>query len=218
MKVKFFISAVMLLVATSASAQFQTGSSSSAATASNEEDYNAIYFQYNPQTMYFDDEDESGANGYLLGFVHGTQLSNQYPVYIESGLAFQYAKYDDNGTEMSFTDLRVPVNFSYRYQVPNSMFTIAPYVGLTAKINFSGKLEVDGYSGSVSFFDKDDMGESKYTANRFQLAWQIGVNADINKIRLGIGYGKDLTEYMDCPGLFPEMKFGSLNLTLGVRF
>lgn len=224
MKVKFFISAVMLLVATSASAQFQTGSSSSAATASNEEDYNAIYFQYNPQTQKVDingADDESGFKGIALGWKKGFKLMQSHPLFLEAGLAFQYTFYSDEAsdvehesqytygesieTKFNMGTLSVPLNLTYRYAIPNSTISIAPYAGLTLKGNlwakqtqtfteYSGK-KVDSEEEKCDYFDKDDMGGSDNTANRLQVAWQIGVNVNFPKFYLGIGYGSDLGDF-----------------------
>lgn len=115
--------------------------------------------------------------------------------------------------KQQFINLQVPVNFVYRVKATED-FTIAPYVGLNFKLNLTGKFRNDaeietnitsdmldqmGYDESdlkeegdwVSVFDKDEMGGSDYTWNRFQMGWHVGVGFQYKPFFLGIQYGTD---------------------------
>lgn len=99
-----------------------------------------------------------------------------------------YDELDEGETTLTFMNIAVPVNFIYRFDVSDK-FSIAPYAGLNLKVNIIGKLKAKGASESASFFKKEDMpaGEKDFTANRFQLGMNLGVNCIINK-KFSAGY------------------------------
>lgn len=132
--------------------------------------------------------------------------------------------------------LNIPVNLAYKFCINNSALSIVPYVGINLKGNLIGKakykltndLENSIYTSEKDFweafeekgygkedtnmFDKKDTGSKDYTWNRFQMGWQIGVGVNYNKLYVGIGYGKDLTE------LCKKTKIGTTSITLGYNF
>lgn len=127
---------------------------------------------------------------------------------------------------------KVPVNLMYNFQITNSNISIAPYAGLYFRFNIIGKskTEVNAKSGykesdaeerwedeemkiDKNLFDKDDMGSKDATWNRFQVGWQIGVNARFNdSFLLGISYGSDFSE------LYKKAKISTTSITLGYCF
>ena len=57
------------------------------------------------------------------------------------------------------------------------------------------------------------MGDDDATWNRFQLGWQIGVNARINSsFLLGVSYGTDFSEIAE------KIKIQTTSVTLGYCF
>ncbi|MCQ2095418.1 MAG: outer membrane beta-barrel protein [Bacteroidaceae bacterium] len=215
-KVKFLISAVMLLVATTASAQSEDG-------------YSAVYIQYNPQVKAMNNENVDDYHGIALGYKRGMSISQSHPLFLEAGLAFQYTIYDtqEKTKKLDFDEgrmgtLSIPVNITYRFTFGHTKFTVAPYMGLTLKGNLWAKDKYDertSYRGKLTYihhnrnlFDSDDMGGSDFTASRLQAAWQAGVNICLNKIYLGIGYGTDLVDFLK------EERFNTTYMTLGVQF
>ena len=70
---------------------------------------------------------------------------------------------------------------------------------------------------SMNYFDKDDMGGKKYTANRFALGYQIGVNVSFGKYYAGVSYGSDFSDYMS-EKLEVDSKLQTTSVTVGVRF
>lgn len=127
---------------------------------------------------------------------------------------------------------KIPVNLTYSWQIPNSKVTVAPYAGLTMRFNIFGnkktELEVGkDYDGDAekdyeeeydvkldkNLFDKDDMGDKDATWKRFQIGWQIGVNARFNNnLMLGVSYGSDFSE------LCKKTKINTTSVTLGYCF
>lgn len=231
MKTKLFISAVTLLIATSVSAQFQTNISDTLASTNIEDSYDVLYFQYNPQTLNVDNkgvDDLDDFNGITFGWKKGFRIDDFLPFFLETGLAFQYSYYNSNREyvfsseypeayseeKINMGTLSVPLNVTYRCAIPNTNIMIAPYLGLRLKCNLWAKgTQTVGYIGieeenKIDLFDKDDMGGNN-TANRLQVAWQIGVNVNFKKVHLGIGYGKDLGDFLK------KTKFSTTYLTLG---
>lgn len=212
MKAKLLLSAGLLLIATSASAQFVQQPTKPTVNTVQESKYSQMYFQYNPQTLNGENDDESGFNGFLVGFKFGNSLSSSDPIYLEYGFNFQYTSYSKHDDDVNMGTLAVPLNLTYRWAIPNSTITLAPYAGLTVKGHLWAKEEYkDSYYGKkqkTDWFDEDDMGDDN-TANRLQLGWQIGVNVGFKKFHVGIGYGKDLTDF------FEDEKFSATNITLG---
>ncbi len=238
MKTKLFISAVTLLIATSVSAQFQTNIFDTLASSNIEDSYDVLYFQYNPQTLNVDNkgvDDLDDFNGITFGWKKGFRIDDFLPFFVEPGLAFQYSYYNSNReyfypaiyeasyeeSEKAYSEEKitmgavcVSLNGTYRCAIPNTNIMIAPYLGLRLKCNLWAKdTQTVGYKGieeenKIDLFDKDDMGGNN-TANRLQVAWQIGVNVNFKKVHLGIGYGKDLGDFLK------KTKFSTTYLTLG---
>lgn len=131
---------------------------------------------------------------------------------------------------------KVPINLVYNWQLPNSNISIAPFAGITLRYNFYGKEEfkynwnsdfemywkkVYGKQGferdygdkESNIFDKDDMGSSDATWKRFQIGWQIGVNARFsNQFLVGVSYGSDFSE------IYKKAKINTTSITLGYCF
>lgn len=149
----------------------------------------------------------------------------------------------DPKEKFSMFSLKVPVNLVYNWQIPNSSVALAPFVGVTLRYNLSGKnkmewnldsdvekelkddyeyyygdegdemFEEDFGDKDVNLFDKDDMGSKDATWKRFQIGWQIGVNARINnKFLVGLSYGSDFSE------IFKKAKIKTTSITLGYCF
>jgi hypothetical protein len=137
----------------------------------------------------------------------------QYSFFSTDGNAFDESDSDDKlpfETKFSMVSAKIPVSLTYDWQVSPTI-SILPYAGLTGRFNIVGSLkheitDEDRYSvsrygdkkefeKSRNIFDKKDMGDNKDAVfNRFQLGWQIGLNASFNKsLLLGISYGSDFS-------------------------
>lgn len=219
---KLFIVAALAVVCSSASAQFVSSKSSTgSASTVNTDGWSTVYLQYNPMTFDMDGTSED-FTGFTLGYNRAISVSSSTPIYVEVGGALQYAYYsddydDDYDIEYKYSvwSIKVPVSILYDWQVSNSV-SILPFVGLTFRYNVSGKYKID-YDGDDydwNLFDDDDMEELGWDEawKRFQMGWQIGVNAKFNKFLVGVSYGSDFSEIYD------ECKFKTTSITVGYSF
>lgn len=226
---------------TTASAQF-TNSASGSSAGVNTDGWNTVYFQWNPSSFKIDNESES-FTGLSLGWSKAFSVSKSAPVFVEAGVGLQYSfkSWDDEDfndemeeydtslkIKFSMFSLKVPVNIMYKWDIPNSKVSLIPYAGLNFRFNITAKEKYDfsgdyaeeaeeifedyGYILDANLFDKDDMGEDG-TWNRFQIGWQIGVNARFNnKFLVGVSYGTDFSEIAD------DCKIKTTSITLGYCF
>lgn len=157
----------------------------------------------------------------------------------------EYACGDDFSTTVKEISqhllVNVPINLMYKFQLPNSSITLEPYVGLNLRGHILGRLktkytyeaccddmedyleeeieDIDEDDLICDYFDKDDVDErwdTKKTATRFNVGWQIGVNADLGQAFVGISYGSDFNNYAKWDG--EEVKLNAVNVTVGLRF
>lgn len=234
-KARLLVAAALLAVATSASAQFTNSSSSGSSTSvGSNEGWSTFYVQYNPIKAHWEDhgEDEDySLNGFTVGYNHAFSVSKSIPLFVETGLGLQYAMYSDevligwdnttgedvNGdVKWNVLSLKVPVNIMYKWNIPNSKVALMPFLGLSLRFNLlaNGNTTNDDYDYDEDFnmFDEDDMGEDG-TWNRFQVGWQIGVNAQFNDSWLvGVSYGTDFSE------IWEDTKVKTTSITLGYCF
>lgn len=123
-------------------------------------------------------------------------------------------------TTFTFMNIAVPVNFLYRFDISDK-FSVAPYAGLNFKVNIIGKAKAKGASESASFFKKEDVGGDDFTANRFQLGMNLGVNCIINKkFSAGYRFQPDFISYQSYNkyGLDYSTKITSHYFTFGYIF
>lgn len=230
MRIKnIFATAILAAVCTSASAQF--ASSTSGATATNDvstDGWSSVYVQYNPSTLAADKGDDFDFTGLTIGFSKAFSISQSKPLFLEAGAVLQYSWYSedveyyyeddyyyeefDASEKINLFTLKVPVNLTYVFNLPNSGISIAPYAGINFRYNISGKYKIEDEDEDLNIFDEDDMGHKDATWKRFQIGWQIGVNVNFQKAYLGVSYGSDFTEIVkDC-------KMKTTSITLGYKF
>ena len=234
--IKFLLVAFLLGIAATASAQFANAGGATSTTKSKTEvsSWTGLRFSYNPITLK-DDGDDFKLTGLSLGFVKSFSDTKNIPLFIETGVNLTYAfktesesdeddDYDysyEYKTTFSMMSATVPVNFGYKFAF-NETFSIFPFVGLTARIHVLGteKYKVTvSYDGeeeteeeTIRVFNKEDMGGSKYTWNRFQIGWQIGATLNINKLAITASYGSDFNE------IAKEVKAAVPAISIGVNF
>ena len=217
--------------------------------------WNTVYLQYGLLGFSGDNsEDLDGINGFTLGYNRAIGISKQLPLYLEvggtltyaTGTVYEYGYEDVNNnsdfnstvthnekTKMTLMYVKVPITLTYNYQISDSKFFIAPYIGVTGRYIFSGEqkettTETDvtkwssAYGGSTdtdyssdetkwNLYDEEDMGEDN-TWTRFQFGWQIGVNLKYKNLLVGISYGSDFSEIAD------DLKTNNLSFSLGYCF
>lgn len=259
---KTIVTAALLAVSLSASAQFtNTGSSSTTRTVGSNDGWSTIWVQWNPSKMKVDKKgaDDQSFTGLSFGYSQAIGITPSLPLFVEAGLGVQYSFYtkklaeevaDELGMDeedllevmdpkqkLNMFSVKVPVNLTYKFSIPNSSISIAPYLGLTMRYNLSAKgksqynltssaetyLRSQGWSKKdieetfgdkeLNLFDKKDMGSEKATWKRFQLGWQIGLNARFSDTFLvGVSYGTDFSEIAE------KTKISTTSITLGYTF
>lgn len=149
----------MLVVGTTASAQFTN--SSKASSAANTDGWSTFYVQWNPSNVSPDKGDSESFTGFSVGVNKAFSVSKSIPLFVEVGVGLQYSfKNEDMADELAdiydmdeddITEIcdpkekfnmfsaKVPVSLVYNWQLPNSNISIAPFAGITLRYNFSGK-------------------------------------------------------------------------------
>ena len=156
-------------------------------------------FEYLPSTWKYSHDGYSTSDSYSAAAVvwtKATALSNSAPVFLEYGLGGQYSWKSKDDILTKMVSAKIPLNLIYSYQIPNTEISIDPYIGLNFRFNIWGEIKQDWDGGqTANVFDKDDMGDSDNTWNRFQLGWHIGAKAKFsNSFFVGVAYGTDFSE------------------------
>ena len=258
---KTIAAALLLTVSTGASAQ--SASSSSGSNSGNNEGWSSVWAEYGISkiTNDWDSDLDRDFNAVSIGFSKAFGLSKNQPLFVEAGLGFQYSFYsettdvpnfegiyDDDRydeyplpgnykTKVNMFSLKIPVNLIYKYDFPNSSFSIAPFVGVALRYNISGKLKEeakyyldeiyddedydedlyydyfdDEYNEDFNLFDEKDMGKNGVW-KRFQIGWNIGVKAMYkNKYSIGVAYSSDFSE------ISKKCKISSFNISAAYHF
>lgn len=126
-----------------------------------------------------------------------------------------------------YLGLSIPVNLAYKFAIPNSQFTVTPFVGITliGNIISSSKTEV---TYDITYYDTDETvtktSDKEYDNfdkkevgkdakwDRFQIGWNIGAGVNYKNYYAGLKYGSDLTEVAE------ETKKSNWAITVGYSF
>lgn len=194
-RIKFFMVACLLGIASTVSAQFVNTSSSSSSMSNNSEaaSWSGLRVSYHPVSFNGDGADIS-FNGASIGYVKSFGVSSSAPLFIETGLSASWIGGEVKNTDVKLNmfSLNAPVNFGYKFAFGENN-AIFPYVGLTFRGNIVGTLKYD--DESINVFDDGDMDDDAW--KRFQIGWQIGVGANFNTFFVGASYGTDFSEIME---------------------
>jgi len=205
-KINFFLAAALMMVGTSANAQFVQGSNSSSSNRYNA-GWNEFTFDLGYGKLYADEGDGDADLGTVaFNYARGIHLtrSNGLTLRPGAGLLVGYADIYDGAT---FVSLTPKVDFGYHFTFPSSSVSLFPYVGITTRINLWGQIQDDYDDETYDMFDEDEGG-----GKRFQAGLRIGFDAHFNRFVLGMTYENDLTEFGD------NVKLWQLNLKLGWCF
>lgn len=170
----------------------------------------------------FSNESQGFSNytSFGVGFSTSALFSEHSPFFVETELNLIYtkSKEEEHGVKTTFTMISstLPLNVGYIIAIPNTKVAFCPFVGLSGKFHYYGKIKTEykGESESSNVFDESDMGkDNKY--NDLQLAWQAGLKFCIrgtNTAFLRLSYGEDLTE------LAKKLKMKQFTLAIGCYF
>lgn len=169
--------------------------------------YNRVTVSYENEN-YSPNEGSDGfnANGFGVEYTRGFGLAS-FPLYLEAGVKATFGFHSDSEKagslklEEKFTaiNLNIPVNVAYRIDLGANNMSVTPYTGLNFRVRCMAQNKVtasyDGESESetMSWFDKDDMGDK--TANRFQMGWNIGARFNYGPFGVGLGYTLDFMKF-----------------------
>ena len=164
------------------------------------DNYSRIFTGYNPLLLYKNIDDDDNAHGWSMGYMHGFNIAESQPWYIELGgtFVFNFKKLNKPTTTSSHTvatyrgySIIIPVNLTYKISCGRSNVSLSPFAGYTFKGNLKAKEYID--NKSYDYFDKDLKGKD-YKWKRFQVGWQFGANLDIDAFYIGLHYGLDFNK------------------------
>ena len=101
--IKIVLAAALMAVCASASAQFTGGGASSGTAAVDTDGWSSFYVEYNPMTMKNDYKgaDDESFTGISIGYSSAFSVSQDLPIFIEAGIAGQYAWWSDSDDDDS---------------------------------------------------------------------------------------------------------------------
>lgn len=182
----------------------QTSATKSKAHIKKYDNYSRIFTGYNPLMLEKNVDDDESAHGWSMGYMHGFNIAESQPWYLELGgvFVFNFKKLNEPTITSSYTvattvatyrgySLIVPVNLTYKISLGRSNVSLSPFAGFTFKGNLKAKEYID--NKSYDYFDKELMGKD-YKWKRFQAGWQAGANLDIDEFYIGLHYGLDFNK------------------------
>ena len=196
MKKVCLLVAAMIMVATSASAQFIEPSEDT-------DSYWSVWGEWNPSTLSLEEDSESfseSITAFSLGLSRAFNLTESQPLFLEAGGGVQYAFKSDfmkkyfreTGVTFSMLSIKVPMSLIYKFDIPNTSVSLIPNAGLDFRFNILANYSGKALTKDVNLFDKDEIAD---TWNRFQIGWHIGLKAKIGEnFLLGAAYGTDFSE------------------------
>lgn len=235
-QIKIASVAMMMMLSTSAFAQFSNTNSSVGSSNSgsgiglikNCNPYDRVTLDYVNRSISPKHGDDVSTNGFALDYIHGFSLSSSLPLFLETGIGFDlgfwgkssdeddYDEYDEDAeVNLTTMSISVPVNLAYKLQFTDA-FSLQPFIGLNFKVNALAKYKMtfEDYeedNEDWSAFDKEYMGKEGVW-NRFQMGWHIGAGINYNNFYLGLSYGTDFIE------LCKKTNTGTFKIGVGLNF
>lgn len=177
------------------------------------------------------------SNGFAVEYNYGIRPIKSVDLYIEAGIraTYTFAKdvfvvfvEDDMEMDGSFRyfSISMPLNFKYKFNIPNSDFNICPYVGLYFKRNIVAKqknswCEIDFISGAFPSVEEDGTyivdDYLKYQKNQF--GWQVGLLLEYKNYNIAGYYSRDFRSVVTNENSIFNKYYGSqFGISLGYRF
>lgn len=178
--------------------------------------YNRLSVSYN--SISFDKDMADGAfTGFSLAWTKGISISSSAPLFIETGIGATYGfkSEDEDNVEISnkFAAVTVPVNLTYKWNVPNTDINLMPFAGLFLRGNLYGNTNVSYQNNDEDYNWFDDYEEDGYEASRFSWGWNIGVGFEYSKLYVGLSYSSDFNEFVE-----KADKTGIFSASVGFNF
>lgn len=223
----------ILILAAAAAAIFTPAASAQDAPALTQRAWAA----YDLTTLYPKGASNEYLNGFAIGYNADFRVSRTMPLYVGTGLnaRFLFQQKDliavdmmgaaQQNADITFINLNVPVNVSYRIPVADG-FYLTPELGLDLRVQLYGHAkihtDIEGYvpglnlgevqagSQGLNLFSNDDLGSAHL--RRFQLGWHAALNFEYRQFTLGLSYGTDFVK------LHKNLGAGHFLASVGYRF
>jgi hypothetical protein len=149
--------------------------------------------------------------GLTLGGVIGLRISDDTPIFMESGLYYtQYGANGDGKNEVNLNYFEIPVLIKYGFMATDDI-ALLPYIGPTFGLGVGGRMKIDTGNDVES---ESSFGSDKF--NRANVGIKIGCGAEWNKLYLEVGYHFGVTNIYDSDKITRHN--GNLFANFGVNF
>lgn len=200
-KLTLLLTVAMMAIATTASAQFTNGKAGAADT----ENYNRAWVSYSPVEI-----ENMDLTGISAGWTKGLSIMSDAPLFLETGVNIMYGFGSQDEIDSSYLGVNIPALITYKFAVSEKA-VIAPYAGVNIRGNILGKSESDGYySEEIKWFD--DAEDGGLDAKRVCFGASVGVNFELNKFSIGVGYTTDFTKFA------VDAKVKYFSIAVGMKF
>ena len=175
------------------------------------------------------------SNGFAVEYNYGIKPIRKIGLYFETGLkaTCTFAKdvfvvYVDENMAMDglfrYFSISIPLNFKYKFTIPNSHLAICPYIGLYFKRNVVAKQknswsEIDFISGTMPLYSYDEYvvdNALKYQKNQF--GWQIGLSLEYKNYNIAGYYSRDFRSIVTNNSIFNKYYGSQFGVSIGYRF
>ena len=135
-----------------------------------------------------------------LGFNHLNPLTANEKLWTSLGGGFAWVR---DGDDAGWVRLHFPLSLKYKAKA-SEHFVLEPYAGLT---------------GTLNLFDYAK-GNCGLSGNRISVGWHAGLDFNIHRFVVGIGYEKDFTNYdsFELGNREGHTRWSSISFKLGCRF
>ena len=147
--------------------------------------------------------------GMTLAGIIGLRLSQQSPVFLESGLYYTQRGGKDGSYTADLNCLEVPILIKYGIQASDEI-AILPFVGPYFAYGVAGETEFAGLNG------KEKEGTYKHFLNRNDMGFKLGCGAEYNMLYLEVAYQFGLHNIADNDDL--SIHANQLSINFGVNF
>ena len=175
------------------------------------------------------------SNGFAVEYNYGVKPIRKIGLYFETGLkaTCTFAKdafvvyVDDMAMDGPFRyfSISIPLNFKYKFNIPNSHLTICPFAGFYYKRNVVAKQEnswseIDFIAGSMPSYLEEGVyvveDYLKYQKN--QIGWQVGLSLEYKNYNISGYYSRDFRSVVTNENSIFNHYYGSqIGISLGYR-
>ena len=148
--------------------------------------------------------------GLTLAGVVGLRLSNQSPVFLESGLYYTQRGGKDGSYTADLNCLEIPILLKYGIQASDGI-AILPFIGPYFAYGIAGETEYVGEDGK-----KAKERTYKHFLNHHDMGIKIGCGMEYNMLYLELAYQFGLSNISDNDDL--SIHANQLSINLGVNF